>query len=435
MDWLVSLSPTLKLALTLLTVVSLMRSGAFMGLALVAGAIVLGATFPMPLGAFCKTAGAGLVSDDSIFLILIVVGILVFSSALHSTGQIDRIIESFRAMVGASRSALVVFPALIGLLPMPGGAIFSAPMVEAASKGSNLQPARATTANYWFRHIWEYWFPVYPGVILALSLTGAPTGKFIAMELPMTFFSVAAGYVVLLRGIRLGTERHRDFSSTKLGRFFTELTPILIVVAVVVLLDPLAEALARRAAPDNMLLRRFPILLGLDFGFAWLSARRGLTDRVLGGLLLKKSVLDMIFLVLGICVFKAVLNQCGAVEDLREEFLAHQVPLAAAVGLLPFVCGIVVGIAVGFVGASFPLVIALLADLPEGAQAPYLFLAYSMGYIGMMLSPVHACLLLTNQYFKSRMLRVYGYLLPLGLSSAMFCVALFYLYRWLQGGP
>ena len=47
---------------------------------------------------------------------------------------------------------------------------------------------------------------------------------------------------------------------------------------------------------------------------------------------------------------------------------------------------LLVGIAVGFVGASFPFVIALLASLPMEKRLPYFFLAYVMGHTGMMLS-------------------------------------------------
>jgi hypothetical protein len=47
----------------------------------------------------------------------------------------------------------------------------------------------------------------------------------------------------------------------------------------------------------------------------------------------------------------------------------------------------------------------------------------------MMLSPVHICLILTNQYFKSSLARVYAYLIPLALIDIVFVCGLFLLYR------
>jgi integral membrane protein (TIGR00529 family) len=325
--------------------------------------------------------------------------------------------------------AFVAFPSLIGLLPMPGGAIFSAPMVEAASRSAKISPARATIANYWFRHIWEYWFPLYPGVILAVQLTGASTGKFMLLQAPLTLFSVAAGHVLILRGIRRNGERRRDFSRSIVARFIRELTPILIVVAAVVMLDPLAELAVRRMETDSMLARRLPILLGLVMACAWLIRFRGLRFSALGKLILKRNIAEMAFMAAGVMMFRAVLENSGAVAALQAELETWNVPVVAVVCALPFTAGIVIGLAFGYVAASFPLVIALLAAIPETERLPYYCLAYSFGYVGMMLSPVHLCLILTSEYFKSRLLRVYRYLLPLGLLTGVFAFALFLIYR------
>ena len=42
-----------------------------------------------------------------------------------------------------------------------------------------------------------------------------------------------------------------------------------------------------------------------------------------------------------------------------------------------------------------------------GIEPAYIFLAYLSGYLGMILSPTHLCLILTNDYFKSDLLKVY----------------------------
>jgi hypothetical protein len=39
------------------------------------------------------------------------------------------------------------------------------------------------------------------------------------------------------------------------------------------------------------------------------------------------------------------------------------------------------------------------------------FLAYTFGYAGMMLSPVHLCFLVTKDYFKAGLLGSYRYLI------------------------
>ncbi len=332
-------------------------------------------------------------------------------------------------MVGRSRMAFVAFPSLIGLLPMPGGAIFSAPMVEAASKDAQIGPARATISNYWFRHIWEYWFPLYPGVILAVEMTGASMGKFMLLQAPLTLVSVAVGYLLILRGIRSNGERRRDFSRSKVGRFIRELAPILIVVVAVAVFDPLAEYAVSQMEKGSMVVRRLPIFVGLILGCAWLIRFRGFGIGALGKLVWKKNIAEIAFMAAGIMMFQAVLNNSGAIAALLDELAAWNVPVVLVVCVIPFVAGVVVGLAFGYVAASFPLVIGLVGAFPEAERLPYYCLAYSFGYVGMMLSPVHLCLILTNEYFKSRLIRVYRYLLPLSVLVGVFAFALFLVYR------
>jgi hypothetical protein len=46
----------------------------------------------------------------------------------------------------------------------------------------------------------------------------------------------------------------------------------------------------------------------------------------------------------------------------------------------------------------------------------YLMLAYASGFCGVLLSPLHLCLVLTKDYFKAELRKVYGILLaPVGV--------------------
>jgi hypothetical protein len=125
----------------------------------------------------------------------------------------------------------------------------------------------------------------------------------------------------------------------------------------------------------------------------------------------------MIAVVAGALVYAAALkvplDHGGAtvVSQMRDEFGSAGIPIAGILMLLPFLAGMTMGIAMGFVGASFPLVLALLGPHPSlNVLAAATTLAFAMGYAGMMLSPVHICLVLTNQYFKTPLYRSYGYL-------------------------
>lgn len=67
---------------------------------------------------------------------------------------------------------------------------------------------------------------------------------------------------------------------------------------------------------------------------------------------------------------------------------------------MPFLVGMVAGINVAFVGATFPLLLGLLETLGMADQTlPYLVLATFSGFTGVMVSPLHICFLLTCEFF------------------------------------
>ena len=86
----------------------------------------------------------------------------------------------------------------------------------------------------------------------------------------------------------------------------------------------------------------------------------------------RKSV-DLALLLVGVLLLSGALR-CPAgtgtlVEGMRGELAALRLPLFAVVAVIPFVAGLVTGIAMGFVGASFPLIFALLGEEPSLAAA------------------------------------------------------------------
>jgi integral membrane protein (TIGR00529 family) len=441
MEWLNHIPALVKILAALGIVILGLKVKIPLSVSLILGSIVVGVVFRMPADGFARASVQGIVSLETFSLALIVMGIIALSNAMALGGRLERIVASFKKLVGDSRITLVTFPALIGLLPMPGGAIFSAPMVGAMSEKSPLLPHHKTIINYWFRHIWEYWFPLYPGVILALSLTNMPAWKFIALGLPMTLVSLSVGYLVILRGVSLGDKRHRDYAKHNIVQFLNELVPIFLVVFSLLFLGIGINLLEKWINFKSELLERTPIFIGLILSLSWVVTADKLTWQNVKSIVLKRGIWELGLLVVAIMLFRSVLEKSGGVTALRDELLNYKIPLTALIMALPFITGIVTGIAVGFVGTSFPLVIALIATMNPARQGgvptehigALIFIAYVFGYLGMMLSPVHLCLLLTKDYFKANLLRVYyQYLIPLAVLTSLPALLLFFLYKFLK---
>jgi hypothetical protein len=80
--------------------------------------------------------------------------ITILGNVLSYTGQLKRLVKSTQFFFKDYRLVSIALPALVGILPMPGGAIFSAPLVEASCPLTYIGGEVLAFINYWFRHIW-----------------------------------------------------------------------------------------------------------------------------------------------------------------------------------------------------------------------------------------------------------------------------------------
>jgi len=110
-------------------------------------------------------------------------------------------------------------------------------------------------------------------------------------------------------------------------------------------------------------------------------------------------------LVFGILSFQQMLELTGAVSSIPRLTVDLGFPPAVVIFALTFTVGLLTGMVAAFVGLSYPLLAGYLyqPDINLGN----IFFAFLSGYLGMMLSPMHFCLVLTNEYFKSNLGKAY----------------------------
>ncbi len=326
-------------------------------------------------------------------LVVGLVLIMVLENIIRKRGLLKRLMEAVVNVGGDRRVAMAVLPGVIGLLPSAGGAAFSAPMVQEAAADAPLTPERKAFVNYWFRHIWEYCSPLYPGIVLAAAVTRLPLNRLILSQLPLPLAVVAVGALLGFRNTeveRVAGKRDREEYG---ALFFTLLPIILSIVLVVVCRLPLAAAMA--CVVIAMLL----------------FYRYGVRETVAA---FRESVApSIIVMVVGVMTFKGMLDASGAIVALPRLFERSGMPAAAILFALPFLAGLLTGLTVGFVGATFPVITAMAAGHPDPATVTF---AFASGFAGVMLSPTHLCLLLTVRFFRADLGGTYRLLyLPVAL--------------------
>ncbi len=271
-------------------------------------------------------------------------------------------------------------PALIGLLPSMGGALFSAPMVEEASKGINVPPEKKAFVNYWFRHPWEFVLPLYPGIVLASAITTYSLRDLILVNLPYALCLIAGGIIWGLRGIGVHREGFKKISRRGLLSFLP-LTLILIMVIIFHLDLSICIGAVTIGLFTAFKYSVKKIYQTLKEGFSW----------------------DIIAIILGVMTFKAILSSSGAVTNISTFFSQENIPILPVLFILPFIAGLLTGLTFGFVGSTFPIILGLQNTQNLSAVS----FAFASGYAGVLLSPVHLCLVLTREYFKVDMAKIY----------------------------
>ena len=127
--------------------------------------------------------------------------IYLFSNALDLSGDAKKFASSSKALFD-DRTSMAFMPMMIGFLPMPGGAMFTAPIVKMIGDDEKFSNDYMMVVNYWFRHVVELFWPVYPAIFLLTAMSGIEMGPFSISLLPVFLVATLAGWL-LLNGFRL----------------------------------------------------------------------------------------------------------------------------------------------------------------------------------------------------------------------------------------
>lgn len=382
----------LKIGLVFALIVLLLVRRVALWITLCVGGIALGLLYRLPLLMIGKAFFRGLIEPQTIYLVLALLFILVLSEIMKERGGMRRMIDSFGVITGDLRAVVALLPAMIGLMPIVGGALVSAPLVVEASNALKLSPERKTLLNYWFRHIWEYFLPTYPGVVLAAALLDVSLQEIAAYHFPLTLAAIGGGIVFGFRGVGKG-ERGKGGRGRWDGMrgVLSSLLPLIVVLFMVICLQV-------------QLVYALLVAIGLE-----LLRSRGVWGEIKGILVRTATSAQILISVVMVIYFKQMLEATQAVDGFHAGLCELGVPPLALLVILPFSIGLMTGLTIAFVGVAFPILLPII----KGGDNPlvYLMLAYASGYCGVLLSPLHLCLVLTKDYFKAELRKVYHILL------------------------
>jgi len=370
----------LILAIALAIIVILLRFKFPIGPAmLVAGVFIWVAKSMDPLLLF-QAAKETLSLQRTYDIILALYFVMCLEIELRTSGALAGMVAALEKIFSGVKFTLAVMPAFLGLLPSLGGARFSAPIVEEASKGLNLSPAHKSAINFWFRHIFEFSNPIIPGMIIACSIVGVPFSVFMKNLAWLTIISFAVGYFILIRPIKSDVVKA---ASENKGRHYFD---ILLSISPVLLNFILVVGFRINASVSMFL-----VTVALFF-VLWSMGRKVSAKEVIFDAIDIKMFIN----VLTILYFVQILTVTKVLPEIVLAFQQSPLPMPVIIACISFIIGVLTGLSQGHVAIVMPIVAIMGAGSMKLAS-----IAMAFGVAGQMLTPTHMCLIVTMDYFKA----------------------------------
>jgi len=303
----------------------------------------------------------------------------ILGAVLKEIGAFDDLIENLRM----GKKAFMAFSAaLIGLLPVPGGALLSAPIIKKV--GANLEKERSFIINIWFRHVLIMVYPIGPALLIPVKIANLSVYEVLPYLVPFFLIMIVLGYFFQLRGIEEDMQYEGD------ARPFKLVMPIFLILLPLVI-DYCVKHFYT-IEPEDMVLFfavLVTLLLAMFIGKMDTKAIRKVTI----GSKFWKFILLMMTMFMFIDVFGA--------SGVGEKISALNVPAVVLCVLIGFLLAFVTGRTQLSASVVIPAYLAAssLSSMPLMVFAT----TFSGIFLGYVISPLHPCISVSLEYFDVKL--------------------------------
>ncbi|TFH26363.1 MAG: DUF401 family protein [Promethearchaeota archaeon] len=322
----------------------------------------------------------------------------------------EMMMEAIENMNISKKAALMITPALFGLLPVAGGALMSAPIVDQIEP--SLPAAKKIAINVWFRHLLVFIYPLSQVILICTELAGLNQYRTVFFLIPPFMVMAIVGYFTLIRPLKLSEKE----GQRNLKVVFRNLTPIIVAPV----MDLIGRVLFEWNYPEIV------TIVGLILSILSVMIMRHQSMPDLTHLFREMKIWRFPLLIYAIFYFLNVFNASGVPEQIG----ALQLPF-----LVLLVVGFLLGFATGRNQMPFSLLIPVYLFQNSLSIMPMVdFVSlYTAIFLGYLLTPLHPCLTYSIKYFKLNYRQtIVSMAIPTML--CFFVLILFYLVFLLFGG-
>ena len=398
-------------------IIFLIRKKFNFGLSLILGSIIVAifSLYDTSLIEISKGFSRALIYnfDDNSFefqtieLAILLTLIYILAKTMQQTDAINKMINSLRTIFFRG-GTLGVIPAVYGLMPVPGGALFSAPLIDEEGEKFELKQNQKNFLNVWWRHVWFPIFPVSSAMLLIIGSKFSDIGiyELIVANIPAFIAFVVIGIIYLKTFIKdlpkIENKPKKDYDGLKF--LIPPIIPIIVYIMLFVSLFLLGFK-------DVNKFQRSIFVVGVIFSFIVLYFLLKIDFKKYCEILKNSISLNLVLAIVGIMIFREMVEVSKTNEIITNAIVSLSFPPILIVILIPFILGLLTGYNLGAIALSYFLVQPFFEfiNINIVGLTSIIFISSLVGYL---ISPIHLCNVVSSDYLKTDTTRMYKMYIP-----------------------
>lgn len=328
------------------------------------------------------------VTGSSLNTILTILMVSVLGGVMKHYKILDKIVDTIQQIVSSKKTILMIIPALIGVLIIPGGALLSAPFIYNLGEEMNIPAPKRAAINLVFRHVAMFLLPYSTGLlVITASIPEISMVRLVLLNLAFVVPMFIVGYFLYIKDIKTPKNADRKDIGKNVMKLVLYTSPIYICVIINAITGlPFYITMAASVLAVYFLSDRNDFARNVIKSINWQTVLM-----VAAILLLKELILKMDDLLL---IFSGMFDKNGSIFSALLIFLVSSVFF-----------GIITGNQTAALAIILPMVSQL--DVSMDMLHVYTYFSFASAFIGYFFSPIHLCQAFTIQLMNVTTLELY----------------------------
>ncbi|NTU98813.1 DUF401 family protein [Candidatus Falkowbacteria bacterium] len=336
-------------------------------------------------------------------VLVLFIGMLFMVNLYRELGNIADYFLYWTKFIKNPRLSLIATSMVLGILPVKGRTIISAPIIGQIAQKNKLNKLSAALVDYLATHIVYFLLPIEGSVVVVLATfaaTGLSLGKFVSYMLPGVLVLLAAVGYYSWKTTDNNSEYILEESKISFKQSSKATLPIAILMAALFVFKMYQIKYAMIAGT----------IIFISLSLYLLKPTKAQVQKSIRTMD-KQLILTLVLIFL----FSATISKMPQISILTNQWLASGAGLTL-LGLISYAIGFIIGDSKGMTLAVFPIILPLVASSSHPFQI--IAIIYAMLYAGYIASPAHACCHYAASYFETPYLKVWARFSLYGLAAS-----------------